>query len=104
MVYNLTPTDDNKFAPLVVTAGHESLASFSKTAGIHRHFCRTCGTHLFNQVLSVNKLGLLLGTWRGSGLDVEPQYHVNYESAMVRMKDGRDKYKGFSFNSDKCEE
>lgn len=104
MIYALTPTDDNKYAPLVITAGHDSLAFFAKNAGVDRHFCRDCGSHVFNYVVRANKLGLFPGTWRGSGLDVEPTQHVNYESAMVKMKDGRDKYTEFSWNSEKCDQ
>jgi hypothetical protein len=59
---------------------------------------------LFHYVPTQHLIIIFPGTWRGSGLNTEPIQHVNYESAMVKMRDGRDKYREFSWNSDKCED
>lgn len=76
-----------------VTKGEDVLASFALSDASHRKYCTQCGGHVmtdhpgadFTDVYSA-----ILPT-----LKFEPGIHVNYESAVVRMKDGLPKMKDF---------
>ena len=76
-----------------VTKGEDVLASFALSDASHRKYCTQCGGHVmtdhpgadFTDVYSA-----ILPT-----LKFEPGVHVNYESAVVRMKDGLPKMKDF---------
>lgn len=76
-----------------VVKGKDKLATFALTKASQRKFCTKCGGHVmtdhpgggFTDVYSA-----ILPT-----LKFEPGIHVNYESAVLRIKDGLPKMKDF---------
>jgi hypothetical protein len=76
-----------------ITRGEDQLASYSRDGASHRKSCKSCGGnvltdhpgHDFTDVYAA-----LLPT-----LAFEPALHVNYESAVLRVKDGLPKLKDF---------
>ena len=76
-----------------VTKGSESLANFALTEGSQRKFCKKCGGHVMSDHLVADFTDVyaaILPT-----LKFEPGIHVNYESAVLRVKDGLPKMKDF---------
>ena len=76
-----------------VTKGSESLANFALTEGSQRKFCRKCGGHVMSDHPAaefIDVYAAILPT-----LKFEPGIHVNYESAVLRVKDGLPKMKDF---------
>lgn len=76
-----------------VVKGKDSLASFALTESSHRKFCKKCGGH----VLSEHPGGKFTDVYAAllPSLKFEPGIHVNYESAVLRIKDGLPKMKDF---------
>jgi len=78
---------------VTVTRGQQHLNRFTKTGASHRMSCSECGGnvmtdhpgHDFTDVFAA-----ILPT-----LEFEPGLHVNYESAVLRIKDGLPKLKDF---------
>jgi hypothetical protein len=76
-----------------VTDGQEFLATFKKTEASHRQYCSKCGGH----VLTAHPAGKFVDVYAAvlPGLAFQPALHVNYESAVLRIKDGLPKLKDF---------
>jgi hypothetical protein len=78
---------------VTVTRGSEQLASYKKTERSIRKWCRTCGGHLMTEHPGwglVDVYAALLPE-----LPFDPQLHVNYEDAVLRVRDGLPKLKDF---------
>lgn len=86
--FTLWKRDDVK-----VTKGKESLASFARTDASQRQFCKKCGGH----VMSQHPAGDFADVYAAilPELKFEPGIHVNYESAVLRIRDGLPKMKDF---------
>lgn len=76
-----------------VTRGEEHLASFTKTGATLRKSCAKCGGNLLSDHPDLDftdVFAAILPT-----LEFQPAVHVNYESAVLRVKDGLPKLKDF---------
>ena len=76
-----------------VTKGKDSLENFALTEGSQRKFCKHCGGHVFSDHPPgdfTDVYAAILPT-----VKFEPGIHVNYESAVLRIKDGLPKMKDF---------
>ena len=76
-----------------VTKGAECLATYKKTEASHRQFCSKCGGHVMSDHPGANFKDVYAAIL--PGLDFQPGLHVNYESAVLRVKDGLPKMKDF---------
>jgi len=76
-----------------VTKGIESLASYALTDASQRKYCKECGGH----VMSDHPGGDFTDVYAAilPTIKFEPGLHVNYESAVLRIKDGLPKMKDF---------
>ena len=76
---------------LKITKGSDSIGSYAKTPCSHRKWCKACGGHLFTDHPHwklVDIYAAVLPT-----LKFEPGVHVNYQETVLRMHDGRPKFK-----------
>ena len=78
-------------AALTVVKGAERLGVFHKSDLSHRKFCTTCGGHVFTEHPPWGLVDVYVGVL--PELRFEPQLHVNYQSSVLRMKDGLPKHK-----------
>lgn len=76
-----------------VTGGREFLGSYKKTESSHRQYCTKCGGHVMSAHPSANFVDVYAAVL--PGLAFQPGLHVNYESAVLRVKDGLPKLKDF---------
>ena len=76
-----------------VTRGAEHLSTYKKTEASHRKYCTRCGGH----VLTDHPDGDFTDVYAAilPSLAFEPAIHVNYESAVLPIKDGLPKMKDF---------
>ena len=76
-----------------VDKGQEYLGTFQKTDASHRQFCTQCGGH----VMTDHPPGDFTDIYAAilPTLAFEPGVHVNYESAVLSIKDGLPKLKDF---------
>jgi hypothetical protein len=80
-----------KSAALTVRRGVDSIGTFNKTPSSSRKWCTKCGGHLFADHPAMGLVDIyaaLLPT-----LHFEPAVHVNYQEAVLRIHDGRPKFK-----------
>ena len=86
-----------KTGEVTITKGIEDLGSFSKNGSTHRKFCTQCGGNVLAEMpelAMVDVFASMLPT-----LAFEPVAHVNYESTVLRIKDGLPKFKDFPAES-----
>ncbi len=76
-----------------VTKGAESLATYKKTDASHRQYCSVCGGHVMTDHPGADFTDVYAATL--PSLAFEPGIHVNYESAVLKIKDGLTKMKDF---------
>lgn len=76
-----------------VVKGKDKLASFVLSDTSHRKYCRECGGHIFTD----HPPGDFTDVYAAilPSLKFEPGIHVNYESTVLRIKDGLPKLKDF---------
>lgn len=76
-----------------VLDGEDKLAEFARTDSSHRKFCKVCGGH----VLTDHPPGKFVDVYAAilPTLEFKPALHVNYESAVLRIRDGLPKLKDF---------
>ena len=78
-------------ASLRVTRGVANVGTFNKTPKSYRKWCTKCGGHLFTDHPHwklVDVYAAVLPT-----LAFEPGVHVNYQDTVLRMHDGKPKFK-----------
>ena len=76
---------------LKVLRGAANVGEYSKTPRSHRKWCKKCGGHLFTDHPHwelVDVYAALLPT-----LQFTPGVHVNYQETVLRMHDGKPKFK-----------
>lgn len=78
---------------LEVIAGADRLSGYAKTEGSQRKFCEVCGGHVYSDHPPGNFIDVYASVL--PTLDFEPSMHVNYESAILKIRDGLPKLKGF---------
>jgi hypothetical protein len=76
-----------------VTTGAESIETYNKTPRSSRKVCAVCGGHLFTDHPQWSLIDVYAATI--PSLAFKPGVHVNYESTVLRMKDGLPKLKDF---------
>jgi hypothetical protein len=76
---------------LKVTRGASRIGSFSKTPKSERKWCTQCGGHLFTD----HPLWGVVDVYAAllPELAFEPGVHVNYEETVLRIHDGKPKFK-----------
>ena len=78
---------------VTVDSGEEFLASYALTDATHRKYCSKCGGHVMSEHPAANFTDVYAAIL--PGLKFEPGLHVNYESTVLRIKDGLPKLKDF---------
>jgi len=78
---------------LKVTKGADNVRVYSKTPKSVRKWCATCGGHLFTEHPQWKLIDVYAATI--PSLPFKPGVHVNYESTVLRIKDGLPKLKDF---------
>lgn len=76
-----------------VTKGQEFLSNYQSSEASHRKFCSKCGGNVLSDhpgAEFTDVYAAILPT-----LEFKPELHVNYESTVLRMKDGLPKMKDF---------
>jgi len=71
--------------------GSDRIASFQKTPKSVRKWCTNCGGHLFTEHPGLGVVDVYAALL--PELVFEPAVHVNYEEAVLRVPDGRPKFK-----------
>ena len=76
-----------------VTAGAEHIATYAKTPGTQRQFCRKCGGHLMSSHPELGMMDVFSATI--PTLKFTPGVHINYAETVLPMRDGLPKLKDF---------
>jgi hypothetical protein len=77
---------------VTVTKGANNIGTYNKTPVSFRKWCKTCGGHLFAEhppLKLTDVFAAMIPT-----LDFKPGVHVNYQEAVLSVKDGLPKMKG----------
>ena len=80
-------------AALKVTKGADNIGTYSKSEMSHRKWCKTCGGHVFAEhppLKLIDIFAAMLPT-----LQFQPSVHVNYQEAVLKVKDGLPKLRDF---------
>jgi hypothetical protein len=86
--FTLWKPDDVK-----ITRGAELVAAHQKTPVSQRHYCSTCGGHLFNHHPPLGLTDVYAAII--PSLDFKPGVHVNYAETVLPMTDGLPKFRDF---------
>ncbi len=76
-----------------ITKGADNIGSYNKTPNSDRKWCKTCGGHFFSE-----HPGMGLTDVYAAAIPTfshQPGVHVNYQEAVLRIKDGLPKLKDF---------
>jgi len=76
-----------------VTSGAGDVATYAKTPGSQRKYCKKCGGHLMTDHPGLGLTDVFAATI--PTLAFQPGVHVNYSETVLRMKDGLPKLKDF---------
>lgn len=76
-----------------ITKGEDSLASFQKTPTSIRKWCKLCGGHLLTDHPQWGLVDVYAAVM--PDLAFQPAVHVNYQEAVLPIKDGLPKQKDF---------
>lgn len=76
-----------------VTEGQEHVATFNKTPGSTRTYCKKCGGHLMTDHPGLGVVDVFSATL--PTLNFQPGLHINYAETVLPMKDGLPKFKDF---------
>lgn len=76
-----------------VTRGADLLGRYQKTEASDRQFCTRCGGHVMTTHLPGDFIDVYAAIL--PSVEFEPEIHVNYESAVIRIKDGLPKLRDF---------
>jgi hypothetical protein len=74
-----------------IAKGETDVGAYHKTERSYRKFCRKCGGHLFTDHPHWGLIDVYAATIPSHRH--EPTVHVNYQEAVLRMKDGLPKMK-----------
>jgi hypothetical protein len=78
---------------VTVTRGAEYIGTYNKTPVSFRKWCTLCGGHLFTEHPPLQLTDVYAAMI--PGLKFQPAVHVNYEQAVLKVKDGLPKQKDF---------
>lgn len=76
-----------------ITRGEAQLGEYHKTGYSHRRWCKVCGGHVMTQHPEWGVVDVYAATI--PDFPFEAHVHVNYESSVLRIKDGLPKMKDF---------
>ncbi|MBV8144923.1 MAG: GFA family protein [Gammaproteobacteria bacterium] len=76
-------------AALRITRGGASIGTYNKTPISYRKWCTTCGGHLFTEHPTMGLVDIYAATL--PQLQFAPALHVNYQEAVLRIRDGKPK-------------
>jgi hypothetical protein len=76
-----------------VTKGADQIGEYAKTPMSERKFCKVCGGHVMANHPPLGMTDVYYATI--PGLDFKPFVHVNYQEAVLHIKDGLPKMKDF---------
>lgn len=76
---------------VTVTKGTDMLGTYNKTAGSARRWCKSCGGHVLTEHPGMRLTDVYAAVIED--FRFEPQLHVNYGEAKVRVRDGLPKLK-----------
>ncbi|WP_105104054.1 GFA family protein [Microbulbifer pacificus] len=76
-----------------VTQGVDNIATFSKTPKSYRKWCKTCGGHVFAEHPTLGLTDVFAAVI--PTFPYKPGVHVNYQEAVLRVRDGLPKLKDF---------
>ena len=78
---------------VTVVKGRDRLGSYNRTEHSFRKWCTACGGHLFTDHPPMGLIDVYAATI--PDLDFKPAVHVNYQEAVLRIRDGLPKLKDF---------
>jgi hypothetical protein len=76
-----------------VTKGEGNIATYNKTPGSLRKWCKTCGGHLLTEHPGMGLTDVYAATI--PTLAFKPGLHVNYQESVLKIRDGLLKLKDF---------
>jgi hypothetical protein len=76
---------------LHITGGAAHIGTYNKTPHSCRKWCLNCGGHLFTEHPALGLVDIYAATI--PQLTFEPGVHVNYQEAVLRIRDGKPKLK-----------
>jgi hypothetical protein len=76
-----------------VTKGADNIGTYNKTAVSYRKWCKSCGGHVFTEHPPLKLTDVFAAML--PGLRFKPAVHVNYQEAVLHIKDGLPKMKDF---------
>ncbi len=76
---------------LKVTEGAAHIGTYNKTPISFRKWCKTCGGHLFTDHPTMGLVDIYAAML--PHLKFEPGVHVNYQETVLRIHDGKPKFK-----------
>ena len=74
-----------------ITRGADNVASYNKTAGSTRKWCKTCGGHLLTDHPGMGLVDVYAATIPSFAF--KPGLHVHYQETVLRVHDGLPKMK-----------
>jgi hypothetical protein len=78
-------------AAVTITKGKDDLASYNKTDKSFRRWCKKCGGHVLTEHPGMGLTDVYAAVIQD--FRFQPQLHVHYGEAMVRVRDGIQKLK-----------
>ena len=76
-----------------VTQGGNKIGTYNKTERSYRKWCKSCGGHLYTEHSGWGVTDVYAAVI--PGLEFKPGVHVNYQEAVLHMKDGLPKLKDY---------
>ncbi len=76
-----------------VTRGPDNIGTYNKTELSYRKWCKSCGGHLYTEMPSLGLIDVFASVI--PGLPFKAAKHVNYQEAVLHIKDGLPKFKDF---------
>lgn len=74
-----------------ITKGADNIASYNKTAGSTRKWCKTCGGHLLTEHPTMGLVDVYAATI--PSFPFKPGIHVHYQETVLHVHDGLPKMK-----------
>lgn len=76
-----------------ITSGADNLATYAKSPGSERKYCKKCGGHIMTNHPGLGLVDVFSATL--PTLDFKPGVHINYAETVLPMKDGLPKLRDF---------
>jgi hypothetical protein len=73
-------------ASVKITKGADNIASYNKTPGSARKWCKTCGGHLMTEHPTMGLVDVYAATIPTFAF--KPGIHVHYQESVLRVQDG----------------